>query len=530
MDSNERAVSLDSIYMQFEEFVQKNKHTPNTGQPNGYAYFEEGQFFPLYPVYHLLSNISEKRGYRLIRYRHERHSKVQDRVKYGLLNRFKIDDGHKWPFRFFDSLGFAKNVYPKLNGRGFIAGIGILRSGKLEDKVGVLKWQIDGILVGDLFYDWHLRSRKIPTPKINSLRFLFDVLIFCCHFYWWLEQFEKQRPNFIFTSHSCYIQGLVARLGLTQNAKVFNVGDHWFHRLTKDRLLADLEFIDYVPFANDFNGYLHNPERANNALIQLTGGLDSTTVAHETVKYQEEDATKILGVFLKESNRQRVLIACHCFSDSPHGFGGMIFTDFIDWLEFLAQKSRELIDFDWYIKAHPSFNQQDEKYFADFCVRNPHITPIHEKIRSNSVLELGFECVLTCYGTIALEAAVNSILTISASNSFPSMKYSFARGAKTRSEYEDLLDTMSEQIADFSVDRDELLHFFDMHYLRKTNSWLWGENRKEMLETCGGYPGYFVSPSVLTYWEEFASKSQNFERLVNRLEAFIESDEYMLPI
>lgn len=530
MIATNSVANLNDIYKNFENFVRENKLKSSDDELHGYAYFEEGQFFPLFPVYHLLSRVVEKKGFIPIRYRHERHSRALDRAKYRVLNRFNIDAGLKWPFRFFKAIGIEENVYPKINGKGLSVGLRNLLSRKLVDKGQVLKWQIDGIHVGDLFYDWHLRSRKIPTPKINSFYFLVDVLIFCSHFSWWRKQFEKQKPNFIFTSHSCYIQGLVARIGLMQNAKVFNIGDHWFHRLTKDRPLADLEFMDYVPFASNFNGYSHNRERSNNSLTRLMGGVDSTTVAHETVRYQEDDVTKILSDFSRESNRQRVLIACHCFSDSPHGIGGMIFTDFIDWLEFLAQKSLGLSDFDWYIKAHPSFNQQDKKYFAEFCARNPHIKPIYEQIRSNSVLELGFECVLTCYGTIALEAAANSVLTISASTCFPSMKYSFARGANSRNEYEDLLDRMSEQIADFSVDRDELLHFFDMHYLRKTNSWLWGENRKDMLESCGGFPGYFVSPSVLTYWEEFASRNQNFEKLINRLEAFIESDEYMLPI
>ena len=110
------------------------------------------------------------------------------------------------------------------------------------------------------------------------------------------------------------------------------------------------------------------------------------------------------------------------------------------------------------------------------------------------------------------------------------MNYSFSRGAKSRADYDQMLNSLSSMVDDFSVNREELLHFFDMHYLRKTSSWLWGDQRKHMLDTCGGFPNYFTSPIVLSYWAGFASENQKFENLLDRLEKFMDSDRYMLSI
>ena len=60
---------------------------------------------------------------------------------------------------------------------------------------------------------------------------------------------------------------------------------------------------------------------------------------------------------LKVSNRFKVLIAVHDFFDNPHGYGGMFFTDYYEWLTFLVDLSKKT-NYDWYIKTHPDFSSR----------------------------------------------------------------------------------------------------------------------------------------------------------------------------
>ena len=57
---------------------------------------------------------------------------------------------------------------------------------------------------------------------------------------------------------------------------------------------------------------------------------------------------------IKVSKKIKILIAAHCFSDSPHSYGYNIFDDFYDWIENLGIIS-EKTDYDWYVKTHPDY-------------------------------------------------------------------------------------------------------------------------------------------------------------------------------
>ena len=46
---------------------------------------------------------------------------------------------------------------------------------------------------------------------------------------------------------------------------------------------------------------------------------------------------------IKKSSKIKILIAAHCFSDSPHGHGKHLFADFYDWIDFLGKLSNNTI-------------------------------------------------------------------------------------------------------------------------------------------------------------------------------------------
>ena len=483
-------------------------------------------FFPLVPVYHLLFEYCNREKIRVVRYRHERHSKLIDRLKYRIQQKFMFDSGLNWPFRVFATIGFKSSVYPKLNFRGVLSLIKVIIEKRFVLKTDVINWKIEGLHVGDLFYDWHLRNRSLATVNLQSLRFYVDILLFASHYFWWKNELLEKKPKFLFTSHTCYIQGLVARLALNSGSLVFNVGDHWFNKLDQERPLADIEFHDYNPKIKSFNGYEVDLLRSKLSLTRLMEGKSDENFAHLTVDYEQFTNLEHNFSFLKD--KKNILIAAHCFSDSPNGIGQMAFPDFLECLEFLGKKSINLKHYNWYIKAHPSFIESDDMIFSKFCRMNPHIKIVPKQIRTHEILKDGIDCVITCYGTIAIEAAFHKVLTISCSSNFPSVNYSFARAAKNVKHLNEILDSLDETIDSYRVNEDEVLHFYDLHYLRRARSWLWDKHQEDMLNKSGGYPGYFFLPKVLEYWVDFANTDNRFELKLKVVTDFLSSKNYLV--
>ena len=56
---------------------------------------------------------------------------------------------------------------------------------------------------------------------------------------------------------------------------------------------------------------------------------------------------------LNKDSKVKVLVAAHCFTDSPHVFGDNLFVDFYEWVDYLGRVS-DKTNYSWYIKLHPS--------------------------------------------------------------------------------------------------------------------------------------------------------------------------------
>ena len=84
----------------------------------------------------------------------------------------------------------------------------------------------------------------------------------------------------------------------------------------------------------------------NNLTDVMINGLNSTALNWKaklnTYNYMLTNKSVLHGRLLaiKNSNKTKVLICTHCFFDNPHGYGGMIFLDFYEWLVFLGEISK----------------------------------------------------------------------------------------------------------------------------------------------------------------------------------------------
>lgn len=112
-------------------------------------------------------------------------------------------------------------------------------------KDSVLQLRYRGILIGDLFYDWHLSKRSLPTLDTNTRIFKVDLTEFLIRAKSWDKYFQNNNVKMVVVTHAVYLQGIVLRFGLKYEAKVFLVTPEKLHQFSEAMFLADAEWVYY---------------------------------------------------------------------------------------------------------------------------------------------------------------------------------------------------------------------------------------------------------------------------------------------
>jgi hypothetical protein len=507
-----------------EQLVKFNTHFhPKKKTSDEQALFELGMFNQIFLAYGCISEIMAKEQIECIGYRPDNLLSLREKIIFKILSNSPLDNGRYFPFRILKSLGIRRFVLPKLFQNNSKISKAIPESIIGGSRINLLNLEIDGIKVGDLFYDWHLRSRELATVDTASREFIKDLEYFIRLSGWWIDYFRNNNVRFVFTSHAVYIQGLVGRIGLKFNAKVFVVGDERINQLSPLKINQDTEFREYDPKYIEQYSYKIDYLRSSTYLKQLKAG-KSADIAHSVV-------TGFLGsrtdTIIKANKVVRILIAAHCFSDAPHSSGDMLFSDFWCWLEFLSKRSKSHPKYEWYIKEHPGFFESDKRIFKEFCEENPQITPISAAFSNPQLFTQGVNAVLTVHGTIAFEAASLGVLSINASLNCPHVNYSFSRVPKSIDELEGEISNLEESIRNFQPEHNEILHFYDLHHLRRNNSWLYRNKLEEMLAFSGGYQERMTGSDIYGFWIEHYSNTNRRNLILEDLTKYLLSDDYL---
>jgi hypothetical protein len=192
---------------------------------------------------------------------------------------------------------------------------------------------------------------------------------------------------------------------------------------------------------------------------------------------------------LKNTNKRKILIATHDFYDSPHCYGNFFYPDFLEWLNALGEIAKQT-DYEWYIKNHPSLRGNGLEIIKEFSSRFPNITLIEPTISHHQLIEEGISVVTTVYGSIALEYGYLGLQVVNACPTNPHCRYNFSSTPKNAEEYLETIRNLDK--SKFSVDRNEVLEFYYMHFLNYPQNWVFknydyylsstkGEGRKSLL-------------------------------------------------
>lgn len=499
---------------------------PGSSSSGKIALFELQVTYPAYIGYSYFARILLGQGCELVGYLPKHDLGIKSTILFKILSRFPIDNGINWPFRVFRSFGVTKFLLPSGKSSANNNVDELFQNFASLQKNQMLEWKINDVILGDLFYDWHLRKRSLATIDSEDYTFKNDFIEFVNTFFWWSAYLRKNKVDSIFVSHTVYTQGVLVRLGLKLDVNVFLVGADRIYRLSEKDLFSDREFIYYEPSAKSQFGYEIDLDRGHRSIASLRAGNNQISMAHSLVSGYSGSINQQI---VNEPGKVNVLIAAHCFSDNPHAMGVNLFADFSDWIHFLGAKSRtQGPKFNWYIKEHPAFNESDTRHFYRILEKYPHMKIVRRENSNLALFNQGIQVVLTTYGTIAFEAAYEGILVINASLNSPHVKYPFSVSPPNIQEYDKAIENIPHLLNQFEIDKNSVAHFFDIHHVRRSSNLYFAEKYPELLRFIGGYDRLFSATSVFDYWLNHYISNQIDTDLHEAFLNFYESREYFL--
>ena len=386
-----------------------------------------------------------------------------------------------------------------------------------RSKMELVSATVDGIVIGDLFYDYALSSGRQATIDLNSFVTESRLRRFLELFFFWKRYFDENSVVAVVGSHHVYHFGLPLRIALSRGARAFIAESDSIFELSESNPRPTAIESTYPDIFRDLPDHLKKAglESAREELRKRFQGGRSIGVEYVTKSSYGPPSSETV---LRSTNRPKVLIAAHSFFDAPHYFGNFLFPDFWEWICYLGELAQST-NFDWYIKTHPDFLPGTMEIIDDFIRRYPSITLLPAQTSLLQLAEEGISAALTVYGTIGMEYAALGVPVINASPHNPHRAYSFNFHAATIEQYEQLIRSIPnlENQLDFN-------QVYEYYFMAKI---LWKESNvfidyPKMLEEIGGYHAQF-SDTVYDYFLNIWTPELH-SRLANSMAAFVRSN------
>jgi hypothetical protein len=391
----------------------------------------------------------------------------------------------------------------------------------LKSKNDVENLIINGVWIGDLVYDTYLMTYKKPTIDLECGEFKQSLSESLDCFTFWTDYLSYNDISAINVSHCSYTLAIPLRIAVSKDISVYQSNAAYIYRLNKENLFA---YSDFMQFPASFQKLeenikskgLQEAERRINLRFSGEVGVDmaySTKSAYGTFRHER---------LLKESSKTKVLIATHCFFDSPHSYGNNLFPDFFEWLEFLGKISEET-DYDWYVKTHPDYLPGTMEIVNFFTRKFPKLIVLPADASHLQIVAEGIDVALTVYGTIGFEYAALGIPVINASLNNPHIAYNFNLHATDVNNYRKILLNLSE--LSLKIDKSQVYEYYFMKFIYNTNN-IFFNDYIAMQSELGGYARQYSS-LVYEKWLAEWTKEKH-EQILSAIWFFIESKDFRM--
>jgi hypothetical protein len=393
--------------------------------------------------------------------------------------------------------------------------------GKLHSKRDVEELTINGVWLGDLIYDTYLKRFSKPTIELDSPDFQRSLQESLELFSFWEGYFDRHEVQAVSVSHCVYDLAIPLRVAVARNIPVFQASATHTYRMSREDLFA---YNDFHYFRERFAALPRavqkaGVEEARRRIDRRFAGKVGVDMAYSSRSAYGAARHERL---LRESPKKKILIATHCFFDSPHSYGKNIFPDFYEWLDFLGKIS-EVTDYDWYIKTHPDYLAGTKEIIENFIARYPRLTLLPSDASHHQIIAEGIDVALTVYGTIAFEYAALGIPVINNSLNNPHIAYGFNLHSRDVEDYRRLL--LGLDTLDFRIPTEQVYEYYFMRHIYNTED-LFFDSYEAAEKALGGYKGQF-SPAVYERWLDEWSPEKH-STILAALRRFVQSGDFRM--
>jgi hypothetical protein len=463
------------------------------------------------------ANIYAYPGYVLNKYTLDWKSKI----KFCLANLIPIKQ-----FLIYVSFGTKKFFYPKINNyennialKIYKKKLNILK--KLED---ICRIKINGVHVGDLIYDSYLKFYKIPTIDINDQKFkdfLFESIK--CFVFW--EKYLSRNPvKAIVITHAVYSGAMPSRIASYKypQIKIISGNSNGVYSFSK---IEQNPWLNFRNLRKEFSK-LSNIEKkeglklSKKMIEKRLRGVDNFDL--NSAKKSPYNLEYYKNRVIKKSSNIKIIVAAHCFLDSPHIFGNFFFSDFMQWLNFLAKIS-EKTNYDWYIKSHPNFNPLTYNFLKEFVKQNKKFTLLPLNYGHKQIFKEKIDFALTVYGTIGWEYAYKDIPVINASKNNPHFNYNFNINPRSIFEYKRILLNLKK--TKIRINKSHIVEYYFIAYIYHVVDWLFRD--QQLLKNALKNFDRSFKEQTYTKWMNNFSKIKH-SKIINGLNSFFKSKNYKI--
>jgi hypothetical protein len=391
----------------------------------------------------------------------------------------------------------------------------------LRDKRNIEEVTINGVWVGDLIYDTYLRNYNKPTIDKSSTHFQTFLKESVETFVYWEDYFNSHDVQAINVSHCCYNLAMPLRLAVDRNIPAYQASLTHLYRLNKSNYFA---YSDFRYFPEIFSALPEAAKKAGIAEAQRRVGKRFAGEVGVDMAYSTKSAYGIMGKYklLRETSQKKILIAAHCFFDSPHGYGINIFPDFYEWLDFLG-KITEVTDYDWYIKTHPDYHPGTKEVIDSFITKYPKFTLLPANASHHQIIAEGINLALTVLGTIGFEYAALGIPVINCSMNNPHIAYNFNMHPKDEDEYRHLL--LNLDTLEFNTDNQHVYEYYFMQHIYNIKN-LFFADHEATIEALGGYSAQFTDAVYEKWLDEWTPDKH--QSIKTAIQTYIRSGDFRM--
>ena len=391
---------------------------------------------------------------------------------------------------------------------------------KIKTKSELLGVEINGDIIGNEIYEAYLIEKRKPTIDIHSDDFR-QFLHKCIKTYlFWHSYFNSHKVTAVILSHGIYRYGIIKTIANKKGVPVYLPTVRSLYCLKSSN---DWAIPKYESYPELFKGLPQETRSKGVAWAKNRLELRLSGVVGVDMSYSTQSAFRrelFTSRVLRESGRIKVLIATHCFFDNPNAYGGNIFPDFYEWINFLGEMS-EITDYDWYLKTHPDVLPGNDKVLNDLLKKYKNIISLHPSTSHLQLAEEGVSFVLTVYGSVGHECPLLGQAVINAGEKNPHIGYDFNIHIKTVEEYRSCLINLKN--IETKIDKEKIYEFYFMHYKYSGPNNIFFDSFQDFLSKYS-VDEQSSSCAYQYFLDEYSEQKDSI--LCQKLEKFIDSSDF----